>query len=74
MTEGVRDDHPKRCRFGDVQLSGVERFGKTFDQIANQGDVPNGSGNAFAALEKLIGELAAESAANAGDKPVRCDI
>ena len=39
------------------------------EQIANFAGVADGSDNAVAALEELIGELAPEAAADASDEP-----
>ena len=43
--------------------------GIKLEQIANFAGVADGSDNAVAALEELIGELTTEAAAGPGDKP-----
>jgi hypothetical protein len=46
----------------------VERFGITVEQIGDLASVADGSDDAVAALEELIGEVAPEAAADASDE------
>ena len=80
---GVADDHvdpsvlrerafdkisDRRC-VGHVEHLGMECLGITFDQIGDFSGVADGSDNAVAAVEELIGEVATEAAADPSDEP-----
>ncbi len=56
-------------RVGDVEHLDAERVGIVLDQIGDLSRVANGSDDAIAPRQDLLGELAAESAAHASDKP-----
>ena len=54
---------------GDVEHLGAERLGVLLDEVADLGGVADGADDAVAPLEELLGQLAAEAAADAGDEP-----
>ena len=68
-SERTLDNFADRRRVGHVEQFGVERLRVTLEQIGDLAGVANRSDDAVAALEELIGELAAEAAADAGDEP-----
>ena len=67
--EGAVDERADRRRFGHVEHPGMERARVALDQVTDLGGVADRSDDAVSAREELLGEVASEAAADAGDEP-----
>ncbi len=69
LAERVVDDVADGGGVGHIQDRGLERLRVAVEQVLDLAGVADGADDAVTVVEELLGELASEAAADAGDEP-----